>query len=398
MKRVGNLMEQILNKDYLQTCILKAIKHKTNRPEAVEIRNNIEYYTNELYKIFATRSFKPGPFSIWKRTDSINQKQRTIMKPPLFPDQCVHWVLMDILSQKLTGRMDPFCCALLPGRGLDRLTKYVKKAFLRDRNSKNKRKFTKYVLKLDVKKFYESVNHKILKQELERIIKDKYVLEMLFAIIDSYPGDKGLPVGNYTSGWFANLYLGKFDRIVRHKYKIRYYFRYMDDILIFGSSKRALHRLKETIEEDLVNELDLKIKENWQVYDADSRPTDFIGRRFYPDGHVTIRRSTALRIRRRAKKIYKNKVITLADSRAMTSYYGIITSTDSYKFFIKYIKNYVDFAQCIRRQRWESIKGSVIYERHEKKVKELAKKYHAKEEDIRNLLYPTEPKKIIIFE
>lgn len=391
-------MEIILDKDYLKVCILKAIKHKTNRPEAIEIRNNINLYTNKLYEIFATRSFKPGQFSIWKRTDSINQKQRTIMKPPLFPDQCVHWVLMDILSKTFIGRMDPFCCALLPDRGLHKLSKYVSKAFKEDRNSNRKRKKTQYALKLDIKKFYETVDHEILKQEINRIIKDKYVLEMLYAIIDSYPGDKGLPVGNYTSGWFANLYLGKFDRAVRHKFKIRYYFRYMDDILIFGSRKRDLHKLREEIEKELGESLKLKLKENWSVYNTDSRPTDFIGRRFYPDGHVTIRRSTSLRIRRRAKRIYKNGIITLADSRSMTSYYGIIKTTNSYKFFIKYIKNYVDFSKCRRIQRWHSIKGSVIYKRHEKKVKEMAKKFNADKDQVRRLLYPTEPKQVIIFE
>ena len=96
---------------------------------------------------------------------------------------------------------------------------------------------TQYCLKLDIKKFYPSIDHEILKSIVRRKIKDTKVLKLLDEIIDSAPG---VPIGNYLSQYFANLYLAYFDHWIKECKKIKYYFRYADDIVIFSKNKESL--------------------------------------------------------------------------------------------------------------------------------------------------------------
>ena len=120
--------------------------------------------------------------------------------------------------------------------------------------------------------------------------------------------------------------------------------------VLFHRNKKELRKVKEKIEEYLNNEK-LKLKENWQLFRVDSRPVDFIGYRFYR-GYTTLRRGNFLRIKRRAKKIYKRKKIRLTDASAMISYYGWLKHCDSYNFTQKYIKPYVNINE---------LKGVVSY-------------------------------------
>lgn len=126
---------------------------------------------------------------------------------------------------------------------------------------------------------------------------------MIDLIIDS--SKNGLPIGNYTSQWFANFYLQDLDHYIKEDLHIKYYIRYMDDIVLFHRNKKELHKIKEKIEAFLEKE-DLKLKENWQLFKTDSRPLDFLGYRFYR-GYTTLRRGNCLRIRRRIKKSIKKE-------------------------------------------------------------------------------------------
>lgn len=122
---------------------------------------------------------------------------------------------------------------------------------------------TQYCLKLDIKKFYPSIDHEILKSIVRRKIKDTRVLKLLDEIIDSAPG---VPIGNYLSQYFANLYLAYFDHWIKECKKIKYYFRYADDIVIFSKDKESLHTLIKVIIEYLNINLKLTVKSNYQVF------------------------------------------------------------------------------------------------------------------------------------
>lgn len=125
---------------------------------------------------------------------------------------------------------DTYSC--IKNRGIHKLVNNLKKALKSDPEG------TKYCLKLDIKKFYPSINHDILKQIIRYKIKDEELLQLLDEIIDSA---EGVPIGNYLSQFFANLYLAYFDHWIKEILKVIYYFRYCDDITILGSSKEELH-------------------------------------------------------------------------------------------------------------------------------------------------------------
>lgn len=127
--------------------------------------------------------------------------------------------------------------------------------------------------------------------------------------------------GNFTSQWFANFYLQNLDHYIKEQLKVKYYVRYMDDMVLFGRNKKELHRVKDQIEQFLKKEK-LQIKENWQLWKTDSRPLDFMGFRFYR-GYTTLRRSVFLRLKRRIKKIYKKGKISKTDAGAVMSYHRL---------------------------------------------------------------------------
>lgn len=264
------------------------------------------------------------------------EKERTIFKPHFYPDQVIHWALILQIESLLMRGMYEFCCASVKNRGIMRGMNYLKRILVQDR------KYTKYCLKLDVKHFYPSINKETLKNKFRKIIKDKDTLWLIDAIIDS--SKEGVPIGNYTSQWFANFYLQDLDHFIKEELHVKYYIRYMDDIVLFSNNKKELRKVKYAIDEFLVKE-SLTIKENWQLFKTDSRPIDFLGYRFYR-GYTTLRRSNFLRIKRRAKKISKKEKLNYHDAAAMLSYSGWLKHCDSYNYTQKYVKPYINYKKC----------------------------------------------------
>ncbi len=190
------------------------------------------------------------------------------------------------------------------------------------------RKNTKYCLKLDVAKFYPSVDNEILKRMFRRKIKDEDCLWLIDAIVDS---NQGLPIGNYTSQWFANVFLEGLDHFIKQKLGTKHYIRYVDDIVLLGPSKKSLHKARIAIA-GYLGSINLKLKSNWQVFKVASRAIDFLGLRFFRDKTI-LRKRNALRIRRRFKKIANKLKINYRDACAVISYWGWIKRSDSFRFY-----------------------------------------------------------------
>lgn len=321
MKRIGNLWEKIIDKNNIQLAIYNASKGKRNRRVVQKILNNIVFYTNEIQKILID-GYIPNQYKKKKIFDGARQKERIIYKPKFYPDQIVHWCLMQVIEGIICRGMYEFCCASVKNRGELYATKYIEKILVKDRKN------TKYYIKLDIKKFYPSINKEILKYKFRNIIKDRNVLDLMDIIVDSFE-DGGVPIGNYTSQHFANYYLQNLDHYIKEKLKAKYYLRYMDDIIIFGANKKKLHKMLDEIILFLKKEK-LEVKKNYKVSKTDACLIDFIGRRF-GRGYTTLRDTTFLRFKRRIKKVSKKKYINFKDATAVISYYGILKHTNSYK-------------------------------------------------------------------
>lgn len=267
MKRVGNIYEKIIDKNNIRKAILNAAKRKRNRRNVRNVLDNIVDVTEKIHKMLKYEEFQPSPYEKVKIMDGVRKKERIIYKPRFYPDQCVHWALMLQLEDIIMKGMYYYNCASIKGRGLLHATKYIEKILVRDRKN------TKYCLKLDIKKFYPSVDKEILKRKFRKKLKDRETLILIDKIIDS--SEDGIPIGNFTSQWFANFYLEDFDHFVKEKLKVKYYIRYMDDMLLFHRNKKQLRQIKKEIDEYLRNEK-LQLKENWQLFKSDSRPIDFL--------------------------------------------------------------------------------------------------------------------------
>lgn len=347
MKRVGYVFEKIIEIDNIKKAIVNASKRKTNRRNVQKVLNNIDFYAKQIQTMLVNDTYVPCKYIEQKIKDGANKKERIIFKPSFYPDQCIHWAIMLQLESLLERGMYKYCCASVKGRGVHYGQRYVKK-ILKDV------KGSKYCLQLDIRHFYPSIDKNKLKEKFIRIIKDPKLLNLIFKIIDS--AEDGLPIGNYTSQWFANFYLQDLDHFIKEKLYVKYYIRYMDDIVLFSSNKRKLRYIKEGIENFLTNE-GLELKDNWKLFLTNSRPLDFLGFRFYRD-HITLRRRNALRIKRRVKKIKRRFElyghIRLQDASAMVSYFGWIKNSNSYHYYIKNIQKYITLKQCKEVIRNES--------------------------------------------
>ena len=353
MKRIGNLYNKIVDLDNIERAIIQASKGKTKRKNVCDALNNLRASALKIQDMLVNKTYKPSPYIKMTIRDGANKKEREIFKPCFYPDQCIHWALMLQLQDALLKKMYYWNCASIKGRGLNHGKKHIEKIL------KSDKKNTKYCLKLDVRKFYPSISKDVLKKKFQRIIKDKDTLWLINIIIDS--AESGIPIGNYTSQWFANFYLSDLDRYIKEELKIKHYVRYMDDMVLFSSNKKKLHNAKEKIDEFLSKE-HLVLKNNWQLFKVSSRPIDFLGYRFYRS-HVTLRPSNFLRIKRRVKKASKKEELKYKDAAAILSYYGWLSHCNSFTYREKYIYSFISFKQCKEVVSNETRKRNKAYNR-----------------------------------
>lgn len=337
LKRVGNLYEKIYDIDNIKEAIFNASKRKRKYRYVQKVLRDVDGYAEKIHLMLKHNRFKPSKPIIKTIQDTSSGKVRTIHKPNFYPDQIVHWALMQQIQPIIMKGMYRYSCGSIPGRGPDYGLKVLRKWMDKDR------KGTKYCLKMDISKFYPSIDSEILKTKFRRKIKDKKCLALIGAIIDSVDGQ---PIGYYTSQWFANFFLEELDHLIKQKWGIKYYIRYVDDLVLLGSNKRTLHKVRKLVE-DYLNSIKLKLKGNWQVFRVDKRDIDFLGARSYRN-HTTLRRRNALRIRRRAAKIQKKGYLNRKDASAIVSYWGHIKKTNSYRYYHNYIKPKVRIKDCRR--------------------------------------------------
>lgn len=294
MKRFGNLFEKMCSIENIREAHHNARKGKVHYVEVKMVDARPDKYLARIHDMLVGKTFRTSRYQAMTRTES--GKVRHILKLPYFPDRIVHHCIVQVLEPIWNRAIirDTFAC--IPGRGIHDGVRRVKRA-LRDRNG------SRYCLKMDVKKFYPSIDHDVLKAILRRKIKDNDALDLLGGIIDS--SSPGVPIGNYLSQHFGNLYLTGYDHWMKEVQLCRYYYRYCDDVVVLGASKERLHKLRESTERYWRERLCLTLKDNWQVFPVAVRGIDFLGYRFFP-GYTLLRKKTALQFKRKMAGIRAN--------------------------------------------------------------------------------------------
>lgn len=263
MKRIGNIYDKFCSIDNLKLAYKNARKGKTNQYGIQQFEKDVEGNILSLHKSLVNKTYRTSPYT----TKTVFEpKERLVFRLP-FKDRVVHHAAMNLLEPVFVSTFTADTYSCIKGKGITAAGIAVKKA-LKDIPG------TIYCLKIDIKKFYPNVDHEILKRLLRRKIKDNAFLNFLDEIIDSAPG---LPIGNYLSQYFANFYLTYFDHWLKEVKKVKYYFRYADDIVILSGDKKYLHRLLWEISAYLGSELKLTVKENYQVFNVEARGIDFLG-------------------------------------------------------------------------------------------------------------------------
>lgn len=320
---------------------IRAAKHSKRIRKIIKARNlsDDELLALSFDWITNFHNAKHTPIRIH---DGITQKRRTIIVPTL-EELIVQHCVVNALKPMFTKGMYEHSYASLPKRGAHKGKKVIEKWIRSD--VKN----TKYVLKMDIHHFFDSIPHDILKNKLSKYIHDDMMLNLLFEIIDVT--ETGIPLGFYTSQWFSNWYLQELDHYIKEELHAVHYMRYMDDMVIFGANKKILHNMRNSISEYLRCKLGLSLKANWQVFLFDwkdrGRDLDFMGFRFYRNRTV-LRRSIMYKATRKAGKIAKKSYVTIHDVRQMMSYLGWIDCTDTYYMYVIWIKPYVCFQRMKR--------------------------------------------------
>lgn len=308
VKRLNNLYSQVCTIDNINL----ADDNAQNNKDSKEIDNHNEHKRDDNYKLLKLLEEHDFKTSEYKKFKIYKPKERIIFKLPFFPDRIAQWAVMNIMEEHWVNIFIAHTYSCIKGRGIHKLADDLRKALTKDVDG------TKYCLKIDVRKFYPSINHDDLKRIVRRKIKDEDMLVMLDEIIDS---TDGVPIGNYLSQYFANLYLTYFDHWMLEEVKVKHYFRYADDIVVLSDNKEFLRKVLILIKMYLHHVLHLELKPNYQIYPVESRGIDYVGYVFYHD-YILLRKSIKKRIFKLINKYKKGEIDLKELQRRLTSYIG----------------------------------------------------------------------------
>ncbi len=321
MKRIGGMWPQITGFDNLWRAYRKARKDKQDRPAVARFSLELEPNLFDLRQQLLEKRYQPGAY---RQFTIYDRKPRAIAAAP-FRDRVVHHALMNVVEPGLDRRFIHDCYACRKGKGVHAaIARYQHWA-----------KRYEYALKVDVRSYFPSIDHAILKDKLRHCIKDESALWLFDRIIDSapvpvvpavtMPGDdlvdgmraRSLPIGNLTSQFLGNLYLNDLDHHLKQQCGVRAYLRYVDDMVVLDNDKQRLWQIAEQIQDFLGYER-LQLHPDKIHIHRTGNGVDVLGYRVFR-GHIRLRRDNGYRYRRRLKQLstrYREGDANLDDVRS----------------------------------------------------------------------------------
>lgn len=291
-KRYDNLLEQIYSLDNLLQAYKNTQKGNNKlKIKSIKFSRNLSDNLLLLQKELKYGTFKPGKYSEFMVKEP---KERKIFAPA-FRDKIVHHAINNILKDIFNKSFIQTSYACIEGRGshagVTKLTEYIKSS-----NYK-----TDYFIKLDIKKFFYSINHSTIKSLLGKKIKCKGTLKLLHDIIDSSPTNPGLPLGNLTSQLFANILMNEVDQYAKRKLRLKKYIRYADDIIVICKSKESA-TLNFRLLKSKINSICLELNKHKSKIFPLKNGINTLGFLFDFKGRRRIRKDSRIRILRKIKK------------------------------------------------------------------------------------------------
>ena len=315
MHRYNGLYDSIISLDNLHLADNKARRGKHKQRSVLEFDKDREGNILRLHEELKTGTYRTSPYTCFKVYEP---KERDIFRLP-YRDRVVHHAIMNVIEPIFLSVFTYNTYSCIPKRGITACAKQVEKII---RSFGDAQRL--YCLKIDIRKFYPSIDHGVLKTLLRRKFKDTRLLALLDEIIDS--GD-GLPIGNYLSQYLSNFYLTYFMHYVNEVMKVKAT-EYADDIVFFADSKTQLHEVFSTIKDYLEHDLHLTVKGNYQIFpiadhrsDPHGRGLDYVGFVFYRHQKL-IRKTIKQRFCRRLAQLRRQNASPETIKREIAAWLG----------------------------------------------------------------------------
>lgn len=377
MTGTKDLFNSICSMDNLYRAYQNAKSGKGWYKEVKQIEKRPFYYLAGLQYMLKNHLFKTSEYEIFILNEG--KKKRDVYKLPFFPDRIAQWAILQVIEPFLVANMTADTYSAISGKGIQPIVNDLRGYYKTKRVDGKKKSVwvpsilltdeenTRYCYKIDLHHYYQSINHEVLKQKFRKVFKDPELLWLLDEIADSIntateedlielslsgeievDPNTGIPIGNYMSQYSGNFYLSSFDHWVKEELHVKHYYRYMDDVVIFASSKEELHEIHRKVTAYTRDYLHLNIKGNYQIFPTKVRGVDFVGYRFFGE-YTLLRKSTAINFKRKMracrKKMENNIPPTYSEWCSFNSYKGWLGNCDSYRLSKKYIEPLIDYMQ-----------------------------------------------------
>ena len=350
MKTYTKLYDKICSRDNLHLAFLKARKRKSRRKDVREFEENLDKNLQRLNQELITETYRPQRLTTFILHDP---KTRKISKSD-FRDRVVHHALCNLIEPIFEKRFIFDSYANRKGKGTSAALRRVHQ--FKRKVSKNGTKVDKkfnnnyvrgYVLKADIQHYFDTVNHQILSGILSKKIRDQKVMHLIGIILANYKTSqlgKGMPLGNLTSQFFANVYLNELDYFVKHSLKAKYYLRYVDDFIIFHERREVLKEYKEQINNFLREKLELELHPNKSKIIPLAKGLGYVGYRIFYY-FIILRKRNIKKINSKLQEmgeLYKNGLISKETiNSTMNGWFGYMNGSNTYTLqqnILKHIK------------------------------------------------------------
>lgn len=296
-KRINNIYDNALTFSKIRDAYKRTIKKKKKNNDSIRFGMYLEDNIIDIYRKLKTETYEVGKYSSFKVYEP---KERIIYCLPFYDRVVQQLYVYEYIMPHMIPKFIETSYACIPGRGLhsciDKLQSYMRKAVREWENP--------YFLKYDISKFFYSINRDIMYEIMEKYYKDKRFLKLTKKFIDFVGTDElfkdaGLPIGNYTSQYFANIYMNELDQYIKHELKVKYYIRFMDDGILIVENKQNARELLEKIKDFLEQKLKLRLNKK-TTYMPVKQGCIYCGYRVYLDYRL-IKRANINRVKKRIK-------------------------------------------------------------------------------------------------
>lgn len=333
-KTYNHLFEEIVSFPNLLAAYFEARRGKMNCVSIMKINRNYEDVIFTLQKELKEKTWEPGQYRDFL---CVTEVKRRLINAPAFKDRIVHHAIAKVVRPLFERKYIFDSYATIKNKGTHKAV-YRVQEFLK-RAARHGEKV--YVLQCDISKYYPSIDHDVLIEQIERTVRDKEVVKLWRKILDGFSDTgKGLPIGSLTSQIAANIYLNVLDHFVKECMQIKYYVRYMDDFVLIGNSKEELWKNLADIKWLVEGTLKLKLNKKTKIYPA-SRGVDFAGYRTFTN-HILPRKRNIKAAKKRFKDLsykYKNGRIDLKSVRQrVVSFLGYVKHCQAKRTTISTLK------------------------------------------------------------